>query len=1185
MPESYSVEAILSAVDKNFTRGFAEAEKTIASFEKMSNNMVSGYTNGMKTIAKVASVVWGIAGTAAMGYAVNSAAEMRVVEAQYSQAFEGMTEESNAAVEQMAKDWSILPSRIKAPFASFQTYFKGVGMEDTLAESTKAMAIAADTAAYFDKNIEDTASSLKSYMMGNMTASDALGFNAKATLIADAYAQQYGGSIDDISESARQSFLLEYAHQVLTASGIMGQAAREGDQFGNVLANMKGSVKELAGSMAEPFMDDLISAMKLGTGYVRQLTADFTAWGEAYKALDGAGKIQMIKDTLQPLLPLVSAITSAFALLGVLPLLPKASTITAGVDAITGAFGGMKTSVLNNFAQMRTGIAEKMGKMDWSKLLNLKAAAQMKVGPFFNHIPIGIKGTLLSGLSGTGEIIKTTLSKGFSTGLKAAEIMTSGIGRVLQALGMVVKTSLSLLAPAAIIGIILVGLGLAYQQFGTQIDAFLNMAKEKGPEIITNFANGILSKLPDLLNSGVQLVNKLVEVLVAVFPSILQAGVDLIVTLASGITQNLPSLIQSAILIVKTLLLGIISAFPQLLLAGMQLLMGLVQGIIQNMPLIIESLGIVISALMGAINTYLPMLLSLGLGILMAIVQGVIENLPAIMMMGLQILTFLCDTLLTFLPIIVTAGIQILMALVQGVIKMIPYLIPMVVLIISTFVQLITENLPLILNGALQIMMALFQGLMDNLPVIIQGVVTIINVLVQALITNLPLIISMGLQLIISLIVGIITNLPLIVSSAWEIIKALGSGLKEAAMNIIPAIGRGVIDGLKSAWTTLVGDGKSASAELASANQSGGGAMAADTATYTGDIIASFQTMNTTASTSATGLFDTTSTAMAGLPTLAVPATTMSTDTITAFQTMNADSVNAATEMTTGVNSAFETLGDGSTASVESMTTDMGSDMSDLQATFAETTSGIDTDTAMNFESMFTSVDGSMGDMDTSVMDNMSTMTGTFDTGMNDMTTRANQAATGMNNAFSLGMRNVQSTINSGVNQIVSAVNSLNGSLYSSGTWAMAGLQSGLNAGAGSVYATASAIASNVASTINSALKVNSPSKLTRESGLSIMEGLDVGMWKGERSLLNTVQSIAGIVTKGLSSKVLAGNVGAISGGIQATVEHRLSENFEDKRPAVIHMELGQRHYKAFVEDISNVQNRAAKLEEIYLGG
>lgn len=47
--------------------------------------------------------------------------------------------------------------------------------------------------------------------------------------------------------------------------------------------------------------------------------------------------------------------------------------------------------------------------------------------------------------------------------------------------------------------IIVAGMGLIYSQFGTQIDQLLLLVQTKGPEVITNFANGITAALRDWL--------------------------------------------------------------------------------------------------------------------------------------------------------------------------------------------------------------------------------------------------------------------------------------------------------------------------------------------------------------------------------------------------------------------------------------------------------------------------------------------------------------------------------------------------------------------------------------------------------------------------------------------------------------------------------------------------------------
>lgn len=66
--------------------------------------------------------------------------------------------------------------------------------------------------------------------------------------------------------------------------------------------------------------------------------------------------------------------------------------------------------------------------------------------------------------------------------------------------------------------------------------------------------------------------------------------------------------------------------------------------------------------------------------------------------------------------------------------------------------------------------------------------------------------------------------------------------------------------------------------------------------------------------------------------------------------------------------------------------------------------------------------------------------------------------------------------------------------LYSVGAQAMAGLRAGIAAGGAAAIAQARSIASQISAAMNSALKVNSPSKVTMRTGMSVDEGLIKGM-------------------------------------------------------------------------------------------
>lgn len=281
MAESYSVTAILKAYDANFSKEFKDAQSTVKGFE----SSVSSTMGKVGAVVAKATKVAGVALLAFGGYGIKSAADLRVVEAQYKQSFEGVSDEAGTMVDDMSESFNILPERLKAPMSSFQSYFKGTGMEvnDSLAATEQAMTLAADSSAYYDKSIEDTSASLKGMMMGNYENGDAIGINTNATKIATAYNGKYGGSFDDLSDAQKQNYILEYVNDIYKLNGVMGQAERESKSFENVFGNLKSSISTFAAKVMEPFMDPLINAMQRASEWMSTADEKFFAFVETIK--------------------------------------------------------------------------------------------------------------------------------------------------------------------------------------------------------------------------------------------------------------------------------------------------------------------------------------------------------------------------------------------------------------------------------------------------------------------------------------------------------------------------------------------------------------------------------------------------------------------------------------------------------------------------------------------------------------------------------------------------------------------------------------------------------------------------------------------------------------------------------------------------------------------------------------
>jgi len=100
----------------------------------------------------------------------------------------------------------------------------------------------------------------------------------------------------------------------------------------------------------------------------------------------------------------------------------------------------------------------------------------------------------------------------------------------------------------------------------------------------------------------------------------------------------------------------------------------------------------------------------------------------------------------------------------------------------------------------------------------------------------------------------------------------------------------------------------------------------------------------------------------------------------------------------------------------------------------------------------------------------------------------------GFTSAISSGMARSASIARSGSAQIASAFSGLRGQLYSAGLFAMSGLSSGISAGAGGALSAARRVANSVSSTIRSALKIHSPSRVMIAIGEFVSEGLAKGI-------------------------------------------------------------------------------------------
>lgn len=309
--------------------------------------------------------------------------------------------------------------------------------------------------------------------------------------------------------------------------------------------------------------------------------------------------------------------------------------------SLTKIFGKVSSSVssgplgklVNDFAEIPKGIAASFGKIGpaisgkFSKITGVVKSIGSSISGTFTTIANGAKG-FGSLLGGALNSVLPKISGFANKFIGYLGVTGDAFAPVLSKAASFVPQLLGFMNIAAVVALVAVGLGLLYSQFGTQIDQILLMMQTKGPEVVTNFCNGIVAALPNLIAQGATMLNNLMLAITANLPAIIQGGIVIVSTLITGIAQQLPTLIPTALMMILTLVSSLLSNVGQLVDAGINLLVGLAQGVVNALPQLINKAPTIIGQLATAIISNLPKILLAGIKIITILGTGLIQAVP-----------------------------------------------------------------------------------------------------------------------------------------------------------------------------------------------------------------------------------------------------------------------------------------------------------------------------------------------------------------------------------------------------------------------------------------------------------------------------------------------------------------------------------------------------------------------------
>lgn len=205
---------------------------------------------------------------------IEAAADVKAANAQFSQTFGDLEATATSALRSISDETGIAVTRLQGGYTALYAFTRSVGGDQATALniSKRALKAAADSAAYYDRSMEDATETLQSFLKGNYENDAALGIAATETTRNAKANELYAKSFKELSESQKVDVLLAMVEAGNAASGALGQAAREADSWANVTGELAESWRQFLAAIGGPVMERLIPVIQGLTDGLQRLT-------------------------------------------------------------------------------------------------------------------------------------------------------------------------------------------------------------------------------------------------------------------------------------------------------------------------------------------------------------------------------------------------------------------------------------------------------------------------------------------------------------------------------------------------------------------------------------------------------------------------------------------------------------------------------------------------------------------------------------------------------------------------------------------------------------------------------------------------------------------------------------------------------------------------------------------------
>lgn len=503
---------------------------------------------------------------------INAASDANAASSQFTQVFGDMESQASKSLQGIADNTGIQVNRMKGSYTQIAAFAKTTGLDTSsaLGLADRAMVAVADSAAFYDRSLEETTESLQSFLKGNYENDAALGLSATETTRNAAANKLYGVSFNELSEAQKQLTLLQMVEDANAASGALGQAARESDTWTNQTGNLKQAwmdFQAVLGTNVLPLAVDIVKKMADAVQSVSDKIPGMINWFNQYKGvIAGVAAVIGVLTTAIGLHSAAQAIKSAMDATESASLLSLVAAKWADVAAtaamlapyiaIVAAIAAVAAGVIycyNHFETFRNIVN---GVAEWIKS-NLVAAFEF-LRPYIEAIVTAV-GELVSAIGDrlmqafTWIVTKITEVYNSSSPIVQAikTLFTThfeNIKVVIQTVFEVIKTVVSTVMTVIrqVIQTITAAIRGDWSGVWNGIKSIFSTIWNAIKSIVTTVLNGIKSVISNVLNAAKSIVSSVLNSIKSVFSNIWNGIKSTVSNAINGVKSTISSGLNAA---------------------------------------------------------------------------------------------------------------------------------------------------------------------------------------------------------------------------------------------------------------------------------------------------------------------------------------------------------------------------------------------------------------------------------------------------------------------------------------------------------------------------------------------------------------------------------------------------------------------------------------------------------------